>query len=204
MMNQYSQCSRRHTLSVLWFFLHKKPELIHGYFHLNCFVHVLVELGLCGKLLTKKSFLMQPSHATNCAACRGWYHVGRRLSSDDSFHSPTVIPPLALDKPSIMKCYHHWRMSSHTSPRRSPTMVTLLILGLSSADCEMTWNDGCTVESYRHFTVVSLHDTGPRFLQLAAVKYIRIRIFSPNVGRSQDRLQGPSKGRNSNILGSRK
>ena len=32
---------------------------------------------------------------------------GRRPSSDDSFHSPTVIPPSALDKPSIMKRYHH-------------------------------------------------------------------------------------------------
>ena len=32
---------------------------------------------------------------------RGRYHGGRRPSSDDSFHSPTVIPPSALDKPSV-------------------------------------------------------------------------------------------------------
>ena len=32
----------------------------------------------------------------------GRYRGGRRPSSDDSFHSPTVIPPSALDKPSIM------------------------------------------------------------------------------------------------------
>ena len=57
--------------------------------------------------------------------CRGRYHGGRRPSSDDSFHSPTVIPPSALDKPSIMKRYHRRRTCSHTSPRRSPTMVTL-------------------------------------------------------------------------------
>ena len=31
----------------------------------------------------------------------GRYHGGRRPSSDDSFHSPTVIPPSARDKPSI-------------------------------------------------------------------------------------------------------
>ena len=37
---------------------------------------------------------------------RGRYHGGRRPSSDDSLHSPTVIPPSALDKPSIMKRYH--------------------------------------------------------------------------------------------------
>ena len=30
---------------------------------------------------------------------RGRYHGGRRPSSDDSLHSPTVIPPSALDKP---------------------------------------------------------------------------------------------------------
>ena len=37
--------------------------------------------------------------------CETWgrYHGGRRPSSDDSLHSPTVIPPPALDKPSIMK-----------------------------------------------------------------------------------------------------
>ena len=29
----------------------------------------------------------------------GRYHGGRRPSSDDSLHSPTVIPPSALDKP---------------------------------------------------------------------------------------------------------
>ena len=56
---------------------------------------------------------------------RGWYHGGRRLSSDDSFHSPTVIPPSALDKPSIMKRYHCRRTCSHTSPRHSPMMVML-------------------------------------------------------------------------------
>ena len=56
---------------------------------------------------------------------RGRYHGGRRPSSDDSFHSLTVIPPSALDKPNIMKRYHRRRTCSYTSPRRSPTMVTL-------------------------------------------------------------------------------
>ena len=55
---------------------------------------------------------------------RGLYHVGRRPACDDSFHSPTVIPPSALDKPSVMKHYHRRRTCSHTSPRHSPTMVT--------------------------------------------------------------------------------
>ena len=40
---------------------------------------------------------------------RGRYHEGRRPSSDDSLHSPTVIPPSALDKPIIMKRYHRRR-----------------------------------------------------------------------------------------------
>ena len=56
---------------------------------------------------------------------RGRYHGGRRPSSDDSLHSPTVIPPSALHKPSVMKCYHRRRTCSHTSSRRSLTMVTL-------------------------------------------------------------------------------
>ena len=63
------------------------------------------------------------AHCTLLQA-RGQYHGGRRPSSDDSFHSPTVIPPSALDKPSIMKRYHRRRTCSHTSPSRSPTMVT--------------------------------------------------------------------------------
>ena len=33
---------------------------------------------------------------------RGRYHGGRRPSSDDSFHSPTVVPPSALDKPMFV------------------------------------------------------------------------------------------------------
>ena len=39
----------------------------------------------------------------SCHEIWGRYHGGRRPSSDDSFHSPTVIPPSAVDKPSIMK-----------------------------------------------------------------------------------------------------
>ena len=58
------------------------------------------------------------------AVSRGRYHGGRRPSSDDS---PTVIPPSALDKPSIMKRYHRRRTCRHTSPR-------FMILGLSNAD----------------------------------------------------------------------
>ena len=46
---------------------------------------------------------------TAFSQARGWYHGGRRPSSDDSFHSPTVIPPSALNKPSIMKRYNRRR-----------------------------------------------------------------------------------------------
>ena len=75
---------------------------------------------------------------------RGRYHGGRRPSSDDSFHSPTVIPPSALDKPSIMKRYHRRGTCSHTSPRRSPTMVTLP--DTRFVECRW-WNDGWTVKT---------------------------------------------------------
>ena len=75
---------------------------------------------------------------------RGRYHGGRRPSSYDSLHSPTVIPPSALDKPSIMKRYHRRRTCSHTSPRRSPTMVTLH--DTRFVECPW-WSDGWTVKT---------------------------------------------------------
>ena len=74
----------------------------------------------------------------------GRYHGGRRPSSDDSFHSPTVIPPSALDRPSILKRYYSRRTCSHTSPRRSPMMVTLHDTQL--VECRW-WNDGWTVKT---------------------------------------------------------
>ena len=74
----------------------------------------------------------------------GRYHGGRRPSSDDSFHSPTVIPRSALDKPSIMKRYHRRRTCSHTSLHRSPTMVTLHDIRFVEYPW---WNDGWTVKT---------------------------------------------------------
>ena len=71
------------------------------------------------------------------------YHGGRRPSSDDSFHSPTVIPISALDKPSITKRYHRRRTCSHTSPRSSPKMVTLH--DIRFVECRR-WNGGWTVK----------------------------------------------------------
>ena len=75
-------------------------------------------------------------------------HVGRCpgsgiMEANDrqvtSFHSPTVIPPSALDKPRIMKPYHHRRTCRHTSPRRLLTMVMLHDTRfVSSADGGMT------------------------------------------------------------------
>ena len=65
-----------------------------------------------------------PEHVVD-PVIRGRYHGGRRPSSDDSFRSPTVIPPSALHKLNITNRYHRRRTCSHTSPRRSPTKVTL-------------------------------------------------------------------------------
>ena len=79
-----------------------------------------------------------------CTEARGWYHGGRRPSSDNSFHSPTVIPPSALDNPSIRKRYHRRQTCSHTSPRRSPTIVTLHDTWFVE---RRWWNDGWTVKT---------------------------------------------------------
>ena len=97
-----------------------------------------------------------PSWSVTCygGVIRGRYDGGRRPSSDDSFHSPIVIPSSALDKPSITKRYHRRRKCSHTSPRRSPMMITLhetRFVECRRLDCE----------NCRHLTVVGLHDTGP-------------------------------------------
>ena len=88
----------------------------------------------------------------------GRYHGGRRPSSDDYLHSPTVIPPSALYKPSIMTHNHRRRTCSHTSPRRSPTMVTLHDTRFVEWSM-VEWRLDC--EDCRHWTVVGLHDTGP-------------------------------------------
>ena len=74
----------------------------------------------------------------------GRYHEGRRPSSDDSFHSPTVIPPSALDKPSIMKLYHHRRTTRWGVAASSPTMVTFH--DTRFVKCQW-WNDGWTVKT---------------------------------------------------------
>ena len=84
------------------------------------------------------------TYATHQSASWGRYNGGRRPLSDNSFHSPTVIPPTALDKPSIMKRYHRRWTCSHTSPRRSPTMVTLH--DTRFVECQW-WNDGWTVKT---------------------------------------------------------
>ena len=47
-----------------------------------------------------------PGFAASCGKTMGRYHGGRRRPSDDTFHSPTVIPPSALDKPCTMKRYY--------------------------------------------------------------------------------------------------
>ena len=74
----------------------------------------------------------------------GRYDGGWWPSSDDSFHSPTVIPQSALNKLSIMKHYHRQWTCSHTSPRRSLTMVTLY--DTRFAECRW-WNDSWTVKT---------------------------------------------------------
>ena len=74
---------------------------------------------------------------------RGRYYGGWRPSSDDSLHNPTIIPPSAFDKPSIMKRYHRqrtwWGVTAH-----SPTMVTLH--DTRFVECQW-WNDSWTVKT---------------------------------------------------------
>ena len=74
-------------------------------------------LGLCAYENNRKCFRATlPTSAWSLAfmlngsdGSWGRYHGERRSSTDNRFHSPTVIPPSALDKPSIMKRYHRRR-----------------------------------------------------------------------------------------------
>ena len=106
------------------------------------------------------------------------------------FSQSTVIPPSALDKPSIMKRYHRRWTCSHTSPRRSPTMVTLHATRF--VECRW-WNDGWTVKTvvtWRSSTVVGLHDTDP--------SSTGSRFRCPTSAREAC-CSNPGRGRNSSV-----
>ena len=49
--------------------------------------------------------------------------AGIMEANDRQVMTVFTVQLLALDKPSIMKCYHHRQMCSHTSPRCLLTMV---------------------------------------------------------------------------------
>ena len=61
------------------------------------------------------------------------YRGGRRPSSDNSLHSPTVIPPSALDKP----CKYHEELPSSANVQSHLTS-SFADDGLLSADGGMT------------------------------------------------------------------
>ena len=75
----------------------------------------------------------------------GRYHGGRQPSSDDSFRSPTIIPPSALDKPSIIKRFHCRRMMRWGVTPRLPTMVMLHDTGF--VECQW-WNGDWTAKTF--------------------------------------------------------
>ena len=91
----------RAHLCLYSFRLHAQCQLTRMcWWSLICTVRILS----CPSL----SFQLQvsPAQCQLTRVCRwpwGRYHGGRRLSSEDSFHSPTTIPSSALDKPRIMK-----------------------------------------------------------------------------------------------------
>ena len=97
---------------------------------------------VCFRLL--RSRLSWESEKQLVLSVLGRYRGGRRPSSDDSFHSPTVIPPSVLDKPSIMKRYHRRRTTRWGVTARSPTMVTLHETRF--VECRW-WSDGWTVKT---------------------------------------------------------
>ena len=75
---------------------------------------------------------------------RGRYHGGRRPSSDDSLHGPTVIALGTRHTEYHEALPSSANVQSHTSPRRSPTMATLH--DTRRVECRW-WNDGWTVKT---------------------------------------------------------
>ena len=128
---------------------------------------------------------------TNPIFTRTWgrHHGGRRPSSDDNLHSPTVIPPLALDKPSIMKRYHRRRTCSHASPRRSPTMVTLH--DTRFVECRW-WNDGWTVKTVvtRRSSAATIPAPGHLLRQTARLLFLS---GSSCINRQSDTINSQDK-----------
>ena len=108
--------------------------------------------------LPPPNFLCKWMHQSTRPHFWGRYHGGRRPSSDDSFHSPTVIPLSALDKQSIMKHYHRRRATKWGVTARSPTMGNVSWYSACRVPI-VEWRLDC--ENCRHLTVVGLHDTGP-------------------------------------------
>ena len=69
----------------------------------------------------------------------GRYHRGRQVTTVF-----TVQPSFHHRHSSVMKLYYRGRTCSHTSPRRSPTMVTLYVARFVEY---RWWNDGWTVKT---------------------------------------------------------
>ena len=88
-----------------------------------------------------KTFLLP--RTTTQLGTWGWYHGGRRPSSDYSFPR-SFIPLSALDKPSTMKRYHRPLTTRWGVTARSPTMVTRH--DTRFVECRW-WNDGWTVKT---------------------------------------------------------
>ena len=123
-----------HSMLCLWFCL-TLPLPFSSVYSTHVFSTSLVVIeGGC----ETKLFLSSSPASVTVTDTSGRYHGGRRPSNDDSFHGPTVIPPSALDKLSIMKRYHHQRTCSHTSPCRSPVRVMLHDTRFVECQCGMT------------------------------------------------------------------
>ena len=84
------------------------------------------------------------SPVTTLPGIWGQYHGDWWPSTDDSFHSPTITPPSALDKLSIMMRYHRRWTTRCGVTARSPTMVTLH--DNRFVECRW-WIDGWTVKT---------------------------------------------------------
>ena len=111
--HQHYKCITEADLLRQFYLLSRRDRMLQMKFAVSPSLSIATQ----GKTVPELTLPCQTSgrSATRVAVCKwcdpskGRCYGGRRPSNDDSLHSPTVIPPSTLDKPSVTKRYHRRR-----------------------------------------------------------------------------------------------
>ena len=104
--------------------------LLHGYFHQTCFVHALIDLGLCGELLTKK----ERFQSMLCAAC------------ENRIFKTSLVLPVTISLTNSTKRMHVETLSKFQTVC-VPTQVKLNCVKMANRIVAGSWSAGCQIIS---------------------------------------------------------